>query len=487
MRVLADACETTADGAAITTLVDALVGAWNTATAAGPINLNLTDQAVLLGSQEVFRTRDARRTIPGRLRAQGVSALELHPGLNFGEARRIVEALNANPEDSKVDFALRLWEAEQGRLVLHLEEMETRDVMLDAASLAQNEADASAITQGIHQTGDPYSLRRALIALHRAASQTLSERNADAIELVCHTLARHLAATGDLDGVISVLDRSQEMIGEANASRVRVGKATLAALRDHPPIVALFDGLERKTELDARPLAKCLQHLGAAAAMPFVQWLSRTKHHQSARKALRVMGPDAERILVQLYLTSGPTDRSRLRAVLMELGTHDALASVAVDFDTLNETTRIRIVELGKRSLEPEVRNAVIRGLHDKSGRVRRAALLALMREDAPAVAASLPAVVSREVIAKRANDEVRLLFDALARIGDAEIANHLVDLGRGRGLRARFRKPNSFQARCLRALSRMTAPDAREVVNKLRDRAPRAVCELLEAPFEAE
>jgi len=468
-------------------LVDALVGAWNTATAAGPIHLSLTDQAVLLGSQEVFRTRDAHRTIPGRLRAQGVSALELHPGLTFTEARRIVEALNADPDDTKVDFALRLWEAEQGRLVLHLEEMETRDVMLDAANLAQSEADRSAITQGIHQTGDPYALRRALIALHRAASRQMSSRNADSIELVCHTLARHLAGTGDLDGVIGVLDRSQQMITETNATRARVGQATLAALRDHPPIVALFDGLERKTELDARPLAQCLQHLGTAAAMPYVQWLSRTKHHQAARKALRVMGPEAEIILVQLYSTSSPTDRSRLRAVLMELGTHDALAAVAVDFDTLNETTRIRIVDLGTRSSEQGIRNAVIRGLHDKSGRVRRAAIVALSREDAPAVATSLPAILSPELISKRSQEEVRLLFEALARIGDAAIAGYLVDLGRGRGLRARFRKPNAFQARCLRALSRMTAPDAREVVEKLRARAPRAVGELLEVPFEAE
>jgi len=441
MRVLADACLHHPDGSSIERYVDRLVGAWNAATAEGSVTVSLTDQAVLLGAQEVFRTRDARRTIPGRLRAQGVSGLVLSPGLTFTEARHILEALGADPDDTRVDFALRLWETDQSRMKLLLEEMETRDVMLDAANLARSPADRAAITQGIQTPSDPYALRRALASLHNIANQKLSDRNGDAIELVCHTLARNLAATGDLDGVVGILDRAAQMIRETNPTRRRVGETTIAALKEHAPIVALLDGVERKASVDAHPLARCLQHLGTAAAMPFVQWLSRTHHNRAAREALRVLGPESELILVQLYSTSSPTDRTRLRSVLLELGTHDAMAAIAVDFDSLVENTRIRIVELGLRSSDPNIRNAVIRGLHDKSARIRRVALQSLRREDAPAVVACLPTFLTGDLIDKRAKEEVSLLFEALARIGDEAIARYLIDLGPRRSRRAACRR----------------------------------------------
>ena len=485
MRILADACRFQPGSTTVDRFVDRFVGAWNSATAQGPVTLALTDQAVLLDSREVFRTRDARRTIPGRLRAQGVSGLMLSPGVTFTEARSIIEALQADPDDTRVDFALRLWESDQSHLKLVMEEMETRDVMLDAANLARSQADRAAITQGIQTPGDPYALRRALAALHNIANQSLSDRNADAIELVCHTLARNLAATGDLDGVIGVLDRAAQMKREPNAVRHRVGETSIAALREHAPIVALLDGVERRDNIDPHPLARCLQHLGAAAAMPFVQWLSRTRHNRAAREALRVLGPEAELLMVQLYSTSSPTDRARLRSVLLELGTHDALAAVATDFDSLVENTRVRVVELGMRSTDSRIRNAVVRGLHDKSARIRKAALQSLLHDDAPAVATCLPTILTSDVIEKRSREEVELLFEALARIGNAEIASYLVDLGKGRGLRARFRKPTPFQERCIETLRLMSSPEAREVVEEFRSVAKRSTRELLEQPFD--
>ena len=57
------------------------------------------------------------------------------------------------------------------------------------------------------------------------------------------------------------------------------------------------------------------------------------------------------------------------------------------EFDSLPEPTRLQIVRLGDRSTTDSIREAVARGLRDENARVRLAAIGAVRRVDAPAVA----------------------------------------------------------------------------------------------------
>jgi len=305
------------------------------------------------------------------------------------------------------------------------------------------------------------------------------------IEHVTGLLTGHLAATGDLEGVTELLLRCESMREGQGPIRCHFGEYTLATTREHAVVSSLLDGLEKASYLAPGDLAACLARLGDEAALPFAQWLARTRHHDAAREAIRVLGHEAERVLVELYEAADAEKRAQLRPALIDLGTHDALAAVAPEFDALPEATRLLVVRLGDRSTVPAVRDAVARGLRDGSARIRLAAIAAARRVDAPAVAKYLREQLGDDGFERRSPEELKQLFEMLSRVGDGEVATVLADQCRTRGLGARFKKPTTLQERCLGSLRRMRSPDARAVVSELYDDSPRAFRELLEDQFD--
>ncbi|MHC4954054.1 MAG: hypothetical protein ACYTGZ_09200 [Planctomycetota bacterium] len=469
------------------TAVDQLLMCWRRATRNGSLILELAPNSVQVGELLACSGSGANSVIPGRLHAQGVSALVLQPGLEADEAQRLLDALSADPTDDTIDFALRLWEADSMHLLLELDEIETRDVMLDVSALATNEVDREKIAAGLREPEYSPAVQAALDVLHGLAHQRLTATELDSVELATAAFTRQLAATGDVSGMIRLLEQSEKMAREESRCRRRVAEATLATARERAVATALLDSLEKEDAVDALRLGRCLALLGPVSAVPYVRWLTTTRHLRAGHATLRVHGRDTEQALVALHSTAERPNRARLRAALLELGTHDALAAAAADYEHLVERERVQIVELGERSGDADIRNAVIRALSDKSGLVRRAALGALRRGDGPQVITRLPELLSAETLQRRTSEEVDLIFEALARIADPEIADWLIEASHGRQLRARFRRPDRLETRCLHALRDMRAPDARAIVQDFRSRAPRAFREQLDQPFDLE
>ncbi|MEM8883423.1 MAG: hypothetical protein AAGD14_05110 [Planctomycetota bacterium] len=500
---------------------------WEAATAAGPLALRLTEGAVLLEDVPVYRGSSLGDVLPGQLYDHGVVGLIFKRGLEPEEARRLIEALAREPDDEGVDYALLLWEADLNHVQVLLDAEETEDEEFDSpeafarrvasfgdesdppmkpefdearrALRAQldppeldpelfqfTEREREALEPLLANDGYRRTLRHALRVLHAMAYEQLDPEEGITVEHVTGLLVERLAGTGDLPGLSELLERSEEMCQGQGPIRQHFAEYTLATAREHPVVTAALDGLERVQRIEAPDLALCLARLGPEAALPFAQWLGRTKHAETAREAMRVMGPEAERVLVELYASAETENRGQLRPALIDLGTHDALAAIADESPQLEETTRLEIVRLGERSTDPRVRRAVTRGLRDPSPRVRLASIKATRRSDAAAVAEFLREQLAAATLDRRPPEESRQLFEMLGRIGDGDVAMVLASQCRTRGLAARFKKPTPFQEACLVALRRMRAPDAKRVVDELADKAPSAFRELLEDGFDS-
>ena len=505
-------------------MVSSLRKRWEAATAAGPLSLRLTEGAVMLEEVVVFRGASRSDVLPCQLYDHGVAGLILKRGLEPDEAKRLVHALAADPESEGADFALLLWEADLTHMQVLLdadehpdEELESPDEFarqiasigeetdlparherrlllretpcefgeLDPEYFRLTENEQAALGPLTDSEGYRETLRHALRVLHCMAHEPLNPEEGMTVEHVTGLLVQHLAATGDLDGMTELLERSEAMRTDQGAIRCHFGEHTLATAREYAVVTSILEGLEKLNYLAAQDLASCLARLGYEAALPFAQWLSRTRHHDAAREAIRVLGPEAERVLVELYEVSDNEKRAQIRPALIDFATHDSLAAIAGEFDSLPEATRLQIVRLGDRSATEAVRHAVGRGLRDDNARVRLAAIGAVRRIDAPAVAEFLGEEIGSGGFERRSPEELKQLFEMLARIGDGGVAQALVDQCQTRGLGARFKKPTALQERCLAALRRMRAADAREIVEQFREHAPKAFRELIEDSFD--
>ena len=463
-----------------------LVERWRELTQDGPLELRLTAEAVYVGIDEVFRARRMGEVIPGRLHSQGVVGLVLEPGLDGIEAARLLTAMSGNALDEKVDFALRLWEADCVHMRIQLNEAETTDVMMDVAGLAFSEKNRESIAAAAREPRHAPAQRQALALLHEFALQPLGVAEGDNLEQATVHFTRQLIACADLDGIHEMFARCEDMRRERNLVRTHIAEATIGAAHLPASVVAFLEALEDHEQIDPATLARCLERMGPNVALPFALWLARPRHRRAGKESLSALGPDAERALIELYASTQGQQRLRLRTLLLELDDHDALAAVAPEVDSLIEAARIRIMEVGERSGDPAIRTAVITGLADKSGRVRRAALKGLRSTDADEVAAMMPEILDADALARRTDSELDQLFESLARIADERIADAMVAFTGARGLKARFRSPSAIQAKCTRALRRMNRPEARAVIDTLREKAPRAYRELLEGSFGA-
>ncbi|MHC4452700.1 MAG: HEAT repeat domain-containing protein [Planctomycetota bacterium] len=503
-------------------MVTSLRKRWEAATAAGPLALRLTESAVMLEDVIVYRGSSRSDVLPCQLYDHGVAGFILKRGLEPEEAKRLVHALPREPDSEGADYALLLWEADLTHLQVLLDADQHEEEALDSPEefarqvvaigedsdppadgkrwvrwidtptnaadpelFRLTESEQASIDQLNDDSGYRDTLRHSLRVLHCMAYESLDPEEGMVVEHVTGLLVEHLCATGDLEGVTELLERSEAMRSDQGAIRCHFGEHTLATARENAVTTSLLDGLEKISYVAAGDLATALARLGYESALPFAQWLARTRHHEAAREAIQVLGHEAERVLVELYEASDAEKRSQLRPALIDLASHDSLAAVADEFDSLPEATRLQIVRLGDRSTTESIREAVARGLRDENARVRLAAIGAVRRVDAPAVARYLDEQLGNESFERRSPEELKQLFEMLGRVGDGAVATVLADLCRTKGLGARFKKPTTLQERCLAALRRMRSTEARAVVDVLYEQSPKSFRELLEDPFE--
>jgi len=327
------------------------------------------------------------------------------------------------------------------------------------------------------------TVRHAAHVVHAIAAADASAEPAS-LDAVVSALARAMVAAGDLDGILAFVRSARRLADAPNAAAKRVGERTLECFRGENELYAVLRQLDARGGFEARALGDLIHQLGASSVATVCRWLLETPFPEEAARALRVYPAEAARELIPLFRSGGPTARERLAPVLLDLGTPETLAALTTDLAALSESGRLRLVEAVSRSGEDLHRHVLARALEDPSEAVRRAALGALRRQDAPRFAAALQRALDERFVATRGAEEVRDWFEAAARVGDASVATLLAQVCMRRGLKSLLRGLTPLQERCVRALRRMRAPDVRPVVEELRRKGSRAVRNLLDDPL---
>ncbi len=492
---------------------------WDEATARGPIALRFTDRKVLLEEEPVHQVPgNMHEVIPSVLYEHGVVGLVLQPGLEADETRRLAVALSSDP-GSGADYPSLLWEADltHVQVLIDLDEAD-EDPISTPSDFAQQvmklgdssdaspdgeyadarlaptpppppchlplEAGEESRLDGI--LGDERyigTVSHALRVVHAMAAERVSPDEAGQLERILGDLVGAVLASGDLAAATEAAARARSLAGSAAPLEMRAGELTLSLLLAPSNLRTFLRTLDEQGQLDARALGGLLVELGGPSAPTVAAWLLETKFPAAVQDAMRVYREAAAQALAPLY-ASGGAGRERAGGALLELGTDDALSALAAGFREMPEETRLRLIHHAGRSRDAALRRVLLDALDDPTEAVRRAAIGAVKRQDAPRLAPFAKDILERGVLETRYRAEIEDFFEMLSRAGDASVARLLADHCLPRGFRLGFLRLSPVQQLCARALRRMRAPDARRVVDELRGRAPRAVREILDDPL---
>ncbi|MCK6458980.1 MAG: hypothetical protein L6Q95_03705 [Planctomycetes bacterium] len=492
---------------------------WEEATAAGPLALRFTDRKVLLEEEPVHQAPgNLHEVIPSVLYEHGVVGLVLQPGIEADEARRLCAALSTDPR-AGADYPSLLWEAD----LVHVQVLiDTDDADEDPVSTPNDFAQQVAkLGDGTDATpageyadaraapapppppchlpldaadetrlkgllaDDRYvgTVSHALRVMHAMAGEPLLPDEAGQFEKILGELVGAVLASGDLPAATEAAARARALAGSQVPLEVRAGELTTSMLLAPANLRAFLKTLDEHEALDARALGGLLVELGGPSAPTVAAWLLETRFPAAVQDAMRVYREAAAEALAPLY-ASGGVGRERAGGALLELGTDQALSTLAAGFRDLPEETRLRLIQHSGRSRDAALRRVLLDALDDPSEAVRRAAIGAVKRQDASRLAPVAKDLLERGVLEARYRAETEDFFEMLSRAGDASVARLLADHCIPRGFRLGFLRLTPVQQLCARALRRMRAPDARPVVDELRRRAPRAVREILDDPL---
>jgi hypothetical protein len=506
------------DHPAIEEMAGALRRKWEDATAAGPLALRFTDRKVLLEEEAVHQVPgNTREVIPSALHEHGVVGLVLQPGLDGDEARRLLAALGADP-GSVIDYPARLWEAElhHVQVLVDVDDAEEDPVTTPeefAHQIARIGGDGDPVHGGEHAevrgaapaagaaapltdeeqarlrslvTVDRYveTVHHAVRVVHAMAREPLAAEDAALLERVLGELVGAILTSGDLPAATEVAARARALAASAAPLEMRVGELTLSVLAAPANLRGFLHALDEHEKLDARALGGLLVELGGVSAPTVAEWLLETKFPAAVQDAMRVYREEASQALVPLYASGGAAGRERAGAALLELGTPEALVTLAAGFDEQPEEIRLRLLQHASRSRDAALRRILLHALDDPSEAVRRAAVGGVKRQDAQRLAGHVADLFERGVLETRYRAELDDLFEMLARVGDAAVARVLAERCLPRGFRLGLGRLTDVQQLCARALRRMRAPEARPIVEELRQNAPRAVRAILEDPL---
>ncbi|MHC4958085.1 MAG: hypothetical protein ACYTGN_06880 [Planctomycetota bacterium] len=496
---------------------------WEAATAGGPVTLTLTPHEVRMEGQTLHKAPGNRDVIPTLLHDDGVIGLVFSAGVDADEVRLVTSILSG---DADADFGTLFWEAElkatqalvdfdgaepvsgdakelqkkieeigddsdpergpEGLDREHLERSPAtvleEDDGADAYELSEQEY--ASIDAAVEADTNAETVRHAMRVIHALAREPMPADDGEQLEHVLAILVSSTSKTGDLDGTIEVLGRSARLAETGSDQEQHFGEATHAAFLERRNLEALFRRLDDEEFLDARVLGDLLAQLGPAAAGGAVEWLLTTQHVTIAVQSLRLFGSAASNAVIARYKSANSEERPRLLPALLEIATRDALALAATDFALLSEEQRLALMRKMDRCDDHMARRAILEGLKDVSPGVRRAAADAMRPADAPGLADMLARMFERGAFDHQTEEDVKDLFEMVARVGDREVAKILAAQCRFGGLKRAFARVKPLQEMCLRTMRRMRDPGAREVVERVRASAPKAVRELLENPF---
>lgn len=506
-------------------LMEQLRKRWEQATQGGPLSLQLTSQAVLLEGEVVYQATAGNDVLPTALYEHGVVGLVLKRGLEPEEEARLIGVL-ARENEPSADYAALLWEADLKHVQIILdsgesgadagdpgefarrlgtlaqpgdptaapdydEQREEIGAAARPAALPEPERDVMALGEGERAAiarileSDTYvaTVRHAGRVVHLLARESLTPEEASGLERALQSIVGSTIASGDLPGANELLDRAEAMLPSARGLEVRVAEATLHGFREPSALRALLETVELQRTLDTRELAGFVRRIGPDAVPALCAWMVESEHAADAANALSLFGAPAAAHLAALYQKSSRERRDRVAPALLRIGTPEALSVLASDFLSLAEAQRQELVDAVSRANDSVLRPVLVQALRDVSERIRRSALGALRRSDAPMVASVLSDMLDPGFMG-RDDREVRDFYEALARIGESSIAAALAaECVRG-GLARFLRGLTPAQKLSVRALRRMRAPEARAVVEELRRNGPRPVREALDDPL---
>ncbi len=521
---------------ALADMMRALRKRWDMATAAGPMSLKFHDRRILLADEVVYSATSENEVVPSALYDHGVVGLVLKRGIDPDEMRRLVSVLTEQP-DGGHDYASLLWEADlkHVQVLLDADEDDEFDAAArDPATFAQEmrrmsgpddpptgsdftaeaakagdettEAagtdgdvfgdafetapdDRFALTENEQKTikrdveGDGFenTIQHALRIVHALAREEHTGEDAETIENAIGSLTASLCGTGLLDSVLAAGERALQMSRSNQKLLSRAGEATLDRMRRHDNLWTLLTGLDAHEYIDMRRLGELFVLLGNETAVTVAEWLAETRHFAVAAHAVRVYGETAVTALIPRYRDGTPEVRERIAPILLDIGSDAALQELTGDLGRLPETTRLTVVSILGRSKSPKLREVLVDTLRDDSERVRRAVRGALKKQDAPRVADLFTQFLQTGEFDRRPTQEAQDFFEMLSRIGDGHVARLLADQCDVRGFSFGRRKLTELQKLCVRALRRMRSPDARPIVQELREHGPKAVRDLLD------
>lgn len=504
---------------------------WDEATAAGPLTLRLEARRVLLGDEVVYQA-SGPAMVPGILYDHGIVGLVLREGIDPGEAQRFFDVLATEPGPA-VDYASLFWEAELDHVQVLLDadeddrwndpptdpdtfarEVEQLGDVDDPVAVAEFEtlrnelgslAAEDSITAPSEGSQDRFrlgqdefhflqsmlerdtyqaTLLHTARVIHNMARESLTTEDLQTVETALTAAVGAIVSDADLTSAVEVTNRARSLGESVRDVEQAVGEFTLALFRGPPTLWAFLHGLDRHPYVDARQLAEFLANLGPSSAEAVGEWLIETRHPEVVTQAMRVYGDAGAELLIPLYRRSDVEGADRLAPALLELGTREALAALCTRYGELPESIRLRLVNAVAGDEDPERRRIVHTALDDEKERIRRAAARALTRRDAPAVAPLLRDQFERGSFDERRPAEVKAYFAVLAHIADAQIAHVFASQLVFEGFSLKRRKLSPLQEQCARALRKVRAPDARPILDDLRENCIAAVRQILDDPL---
>ena len=496
------------------------------AAARRPLVLTLTPTELHARGELLLSVSSEAEVVPGLLYDHGVVGLEFEAGMPESEARALIEILAAEP-DPATDYPTLLWEADlrHVRVLLDADEdeeeppsspqqfarqvatmgdvddppvqpeyhEERNELRLRAApEPPQLEGEQFELTEADHWqvgallAGDGFAAtaRHAARVVHGMANEPMADDEQTAAAHSLRMLLFSLCGSGDLEGLMEIHTRGSRLAASGAEQKVRLGNAALDVLREPGTVARLTRGLDKRESVDSDALKKLIDHAGPTAIPALADWLTRSAHPAAAAQALAVFGSESVEALVPLYRTGPHEHRARIAPALLHLATPEALAVLADEFECLDDGERLRLIQMIEASADAGMRSLVVRALDDPARKVRRAALIAVNRDDAPHLARVLETRLRQGALDEIDKEELSAFFDMLARVGDAEVAQILISHCQPKRLRLARSRLTRVQQRCVRTLRRMRSEDARKAVEELREHGPRALREALEDPL---
>ncbi len=499
---------------------------WDAATAGGPVHLTFCERKVLLEDEVVYSATTSNQIIPTALYDDGVVGFVLNRGLDPNETRRLVEVL-AVEHDANIDYAAALWEADLTHVQVLLdtddgEDWEDPDSPQEFAQQVEGLGDDSDPQVGndyddertelgqmvahgvpgeddedrfeltdtesaqlrVELSADTYrsTALHAMRVVHNMSRHATPGENFEVLARAVQSLIRTITGSGNLDAAAEILGRAQVMMDSERQLESRLGELTRECFREPPQLWGFLNAIDRRETIDERRLYEFLIQIGPSGAATIGDWLVETRYPTIVARAMRSYGDDAVKVLVPLYLRSGENARARIAPSLLGIGSPEALVALVGTLQHHSEEKRAQLLQAIARSPEPALRRVILDALKDTAEPVRRIAVGALRKQDAPMVAKVMRDLFANGDLEERSYEEAEDLFEMLSRMGDGEVASVIADFCVPRGFRFGRWRPSPLQKLCLRSLRRMRAPSARDVVHELRMNGPKGIRDLLDS-----